>query len=107
MPFANCLVISSYATGKYNVVDTLGMNANKGKMGYIGCLVRYLTSSDSEILDSGRISKHSLKEKKARIYLMNYSKKLQRLTRKRIVTVNSTPTHAQHHWYYYHEYEYQ
>jgi len=42
-------VISSYATGKYNAVDTLGMTSNEVKMGHIGCLVGHLISFGSEI----------------------------------------------------------
>jgi len=34
---------------------TLGMTFTEVKMGHIGCLVGYLTSSDSGILDSGHL----------------------------------------------------
>ena len=47
--------------------DTLGLIFNETKTEHIGCLVEYLTSSDSGILDSEHISKHQLKEKKQKL----------------------------------------
>ena len=64
LSFANCLVISSYVKGKCNALNTLGMTSNEAKMGQIGCLVGHATDSDSGILDSEHISKHSQEEEK-------------------------------------------
>jgi len=47
-----------YATGKCNAVDTQVMTSNEAKMRHVGCLVGHATNFDSEILDSGHISKH-------------------------------------------------
>ena len=58
------LSVSLYVTGKCNAVDTLGMISNEAKMRHVGCLVGHATNSDSGILYSGYIFKHSLKNEK-------------------------------------------